>query len=447
MRRAALALSLAVLLVPAVVALADADLARLVDDLGSQDNARRVAAFNALREAKDERAVPLLLDRLPGLDLPGQQYGVMILEAYPPKIGKQVFPRLLAMASPYLRLCGGLALYRMGDKRGVPAVVEALQAEDADLVTRSYMLSRLYDVREPRVVAVLEGMLRPGVEASLLGSVLWALQANTPPSTLEACRRLYAEDDRPDARFLTAIFLFRAGDLARADDAAAALRTGRVTSAAFSRLQSFLLTARLSAPPALLDAATELVTPDADVGLLQGLIRFLASAGHRAAIPRIQKLLGHPSSFVAKAAFEALAELGAGIDPATLRSLLETADADGRVAAADLLRRMDDLSGMDAVLDVLKTGPTAQRAEAARVLGGFRVRAAVDPLLDALMDDDALVRGNALRSLDALWRSLFPYRRLDLVAAGYAAADAEGPRRAAVARIRAWWEAHRTGAW
>jgi hypothetical protein len=71
----------------------------------------------------------------------------------------------------------------------------------------------------------------------------------------------------------------------------------------------------------------------------------------------------------------------------------------------------------------------------------------VDPLLDALLDDSVLVRGNALRALDLLLRNLFPYRRLDLVAAGYLASDGEAGRRAAAARIRAWWDAHRGGDW
>ena len=441
-------LVLVLALLVAVPAWAELDVDRLVADLNATDVSRRSAAWQKLRNAKEPKAIPLLLERIDGFTLMGQHYGVMVLESYPPKVVKKTIPKLLGMSSAYLRFCAGFDLYNMGDKRGVPAMVEALEAPDVEMSMRMYMLNRLYNVRDERVMQVVRGMLEPGIQPSLLGSLLWALRMNPDAATLDACRRLHETDERPDARFLTAVFLFHAGEAERVDDIVEALRTGEISTIAFSRMRSLFQVARISTPPKILEAATELVDADTEPYLLRVVIQFLADARHRAVVGRLQKLLGHENALVSKAVFEALAELGAGFEADALRPLLTGGDPERRVSAADILRRMDDLSGLEAVIDVLQTGEkNTERSEAARVLGFFRVRAAVDPLLDALLDEDLLVRGNALRALDQQWRSLFPYRRLDLVAAGYLASDAEAQRKTAVARIRAWWDAHRGGDW
>ena len=429
------------------LAWADLDVDRLVGDLGSNDVSRRNAAWQKLRNAKDARAIPILLQRIDGFPLMGQHYGVMVLESYPPKIVKKILPKLMAMESAYLRFCAGFDLYHMSDKRGVPAMVEALEAPDVEMSMRMYMLNRLYNVHEPRVLKVLRGMLAPGIQPSLLGSLLWALRLNPDAATIDACRRLYEADERADARFLTAVFLFLAGERERLAGIVEALRTGKVTTIAFSRMRSLFQVARISTPPEILKAATELVEANTEPFLLRVVIQFLADARHHAVVGRLQKLLAHENPLVSKAVFEALAELGTGFEAGTLKPLLTGGDPARRVSAADILRRMDDRSGLDAVIDVLRTGKSTERSEAARVLGSFRVRAAVDPLLDALMDEDSLVRAGALRALDQLWRNLFPYRRLDLVAAGYLASDGEAQRRAATARIRAWWDGRRSGDW
>ena len=81
------------------------------------------------------------------------------------------------------------------------------------------------------------------------------------------------------------------------------------------------------------------------------------------------------------------------------------------------------------------------------VLGEFRAAEAIDPLIDALMDDDQTVRSYAASALLLTFRTIMPYRRVLLDAAGYDARKPKTDRELAVAQIRAWWERHRNSEW
>jgi HEAT repeat protein len=139
---------------------------------------------------------------------------------------------------------------------------------------------------------------------------------------------------------------------------------------------------------------------------------------------------------VARAAFDALTAAGA-LEAAGLRRLLA-----GRpplaLRAAEALRRLDDASGLPRVLELAQERGTS-RAEAVRVLGGFRVKEAVPPLLAALEDSELPVRASALTGLQGVLGSLFPYRRLNLQSTGYGTNAPEAQRREGAAKIAAWW--------
>jgi HEAT repeat protein len=104
---------------------------------------------------------------------------------------------------------------------------------------------------------------------------------------------------------------------------------------------------------------------------------------------------------------------------------------------------MDDLQGLPRAL-TLARDPGPHRAEALRVLGGFRVKEAVPPLLAALEDNELAVRNAAFLGLQSLLLDLFPFRRFDL-ASTYSASAPEAQRREGAARISAWWQAASTG--
>jgi HEAT repeat protein len=440
---ALVALCLVALALPAA---ADIDLPALVRDLGGKDVSKRSAALTQLRNAKDPRVIPLILDAIDGWELFGRYYGVMVLESLPPGKVEGAFRSLLQKDDPYVRLCAATWFLRQGDERHVDVIVESLEKAGVELSERLYMVNRLYSLTDERIRRALFGLLDAEAPVTLLGAVLQALQYPEHEPSKEAVRAFLVGAEKPEARLLAAAFLYRFGDETKKEDIAEALASGEITSTAFYRLKTFLSQAGHVATE-ILDAAAALLATEENAYTCKAAVELLAEFGHRKALPAIQKLADHEDANLAKAVFEAVVVLGGGIEKATLVSLLAHESLDRRVAAAELLRRMDDNSGLAALVGVLGEGSEQERWTAAQALQRFRVRGAIDPLIDALLDESPRVRQSALYGLDQVVRSLFPYRRLDFVAAGYTAAAPEDERRSAVVKIRAWWEAHRDGNW
>ncbi len=443
----ALALALVVALVVGGLprsAAAEADTDALLADLDGDDVARRSAALTALRRDKPPRVPQRLVELLPTYGLMGRYYGVMVLESYPEKQARPAFVSLSACADPYLRLSSGRALLAWDARGAADLIVEALGVGTVPANERLYMVNRLYGVRDARVRAALRRLLDPDAEIGYLGSLLWTLGQQPLPEDIVAVRAL-ATATPNDVRALALAFLLRHGEDGHAMALAEALASGDLAATPLYRINSFLGQAP-HVPPGVLDAVASLLESEDEPYALRAAIAILTSFRYVKAAPAIQKLMRHENTLLAKSAFEAVAELGGGLDAEQLRPLLEASDDARRVSAAELLRRMDDPVGLPVIVQILRRGEkVADRTAAARALGAFTRRAAVDPLLDALMDKDAGVRTAALQSLDAVLRNLFPYRRVDLVAAGYTATSSDASRREAVACIRRWWERRREG--
>jgi HEAT repeat protein len=155
------------------------------------------------------------------------------------------------------------------------------------------------------------------------------------------------------------------------------------------------------------------------------------------AVAALRALLAGNNAELRGPALEALAAIPGALDQKQLKELLDSADVSQQLAAAATLRRMDDPSGLPVVIALLPRA-RARKAEAARVLGDFRSRQAVPPLLDLLDDQDLAVRQAAWTGLQEIWRALLPYRRFDFTRCGY---DPAAPARAAgIAALRAWWD-------
>ena len=444
-RRAALALVVAAALARALPArAADADPAALVEALANDDAQARYDAYRALLASHPPEALPLLAKRVPTLSLAAQSFGTSIVQGYPADRTKPVYEKWAASDAPYLRLFAGAHLARQGDPRGAATIVSVLEAKDADPAALSMGLSQLTGLRDAAVTAAVRALVRPGAPAAVLGPALYHLQFVDDRDAPRVAGPLLSSPD-VGTRALAAAFLWRTGDEARSAELAAALASPELTYDVFLRMNP-LLSNGPRLPEAVLDALVGIVEGRREGWYLPIVITHLGTAAHGKAVPVLRALLDDAGPGVAAAAFEALAKLPGGLRPEDVRALLTGADEARRVAAAEVLRREDDPAGLEAVVDVLRTGKTA-RAEAARVLGTFRRRAAVDPLIDALLDPDASVRAAAQNALAMTFQALFVYRRLDLAATGYRSTATPDANRAAVEKVRAWWRAAKDGDW
>jgi HEAT repeat protein len=428
------------------IAVAEDDLPRLVEELGGSDASLRVSALNTLRNRKDPRVIPLVEKAIPGYGDMGRYYAVLLLDSFPARDTKPVFSRLLGSNDAWLRLGAATALYRMGERRMVEPMVQTLCQEGVDETVRIRMIYRVSGIREPKVLEALRRFLAPGARLMPLGAALSVLSNSSDRDSAAVVRKLL-EDTRAGVRAMAAAWLFKMGEPDAAEHLVKALSTGKVESNEFSRMYS-LLYSTPGLPEPVLEVLTELLSdPDASSTVLMNSARLLARSRYRKAVPALRRLLTHSNDMVAKAAFEALLALDGGLSAETVRPMLEAKDPERRLLGADALRRLNDRSGLPVVLKILAEGEATDRAEAARVLGGFRVAAAVNPLLTALADRNSTVRERAQYSLTTVLGSLFPYRRIDVASVGYSWSATPEANRSAIAALRAFWEEHRGRGW
>jgi HEAT repeat protein len=306
------------------------------------------------------------------------------------------------------------------------------------------MLNRVMSVREPSMRAAVRKFVQPDGRPLLIGAALNVLSIQQDRGSIPTVRKLY-EDERAGVVAMAAAWLIRLSEN-EGDVLVAALATGEVEYREFSRVYNLLYSAP-AVPPVVLQAITDLLETEENSSVLSSALRLLARTRYRKAVPAIRRLLKHGNSAVSKSAFETLLALDGGLDRESLTPLLASKDPKRRLMGADGLRRLNDHVGLKVVLEVLADGEPTDRAEAARVLGGFRIAAAVDPLLDALADGHSTVRMQASYALSAVLSSLFPYRRIDLKSTGYEYAATPAANREAIRRLRAFWETHRDGDW
>jgi HEAT repeat protein len=214
----------------------------------------------------------------------------------------------------------------------------------------------------------------------------------------------------------------------------------------FGFVQQVLSTGR-RVPDPVLDGVAARLGREKDAALLVKEIAFLGSHRHAKARPALRPLLAHPNEAVARAAFDVLVLLSGPVDEDTLRPLLAGPDAARRLWAADGLRRRDDHAGLPEAVRALRSGAVPERRTAARLLGGYVTDLSVPPLLDALADENVEVRGAAGEALARLLSNLFPYRVFDLRTTGWAPDADPATRGAAIATLRAWWDANRAADW
>jgi HEAT repeat protein len=440
-----LGLAMLLLVAPAARA-ADESPEALVKILVGEDSTPRYDAYRKLIEKHPPEALPLIAKALPASPLIAQNYGTGIVGGYPAAQTKPIYERWIGCDAPYLRVVAGAALFRAGDSKAMAAVVEVFTRKDLEPGVLSYCFSSVYGLRDPALGKAIRAWIKPDAEPSVLGPVLYHLTTVQDAESRPLAEKLLTAPS-PSTRALAAAFLVKLGDESRADVLAEALKTADFPYNTFIHMQSMLSNgARL--PEVVLEALLSIVEAEPAGWYLPLIIGFLGDAGYTKAAPTLRKLLDREEAMVGKAAFEALSKIPGGLTPENVQSLLKGGDEARRVSAAEALRRADDLSGLSAVLDVLKNGKVAAaKIDAARALGGFRVRAAIEPLIDALADENLSVRANAQSSLQTLFTSLYPYRRIDIGLTGYNSSSTPAANADAISKITAWYRSAKESDW
>jgi HEAT repeat protein len=416
---------------------AQGDVAGLVAQLGDQTNyTKRYAAYRELLAKKPPSALPLLAKALPGYALSSQSLGVSLLQSYPRNKSQPILRKLLKSKSAFLELGAAAVLYQTGDKSTVDHIVHGLESS-ASASETSMMLGRIYTVRDARVAAAVRKLLEPVPPSATLDAVLRYLNYSRDPDGPVAVKKLLSSSDLDaDNRAVCAAYLLARGEASAAKELAVALESGEVQR--FTRLNRFL-----SQAPHLdndiLAAILKFVEDSSDTTQVTYALKILGKHRYRQAMRVIREMLESDEPRISKAAFDALLLMGDELKPKSLRKLLDPDRPDLCIVAADALRRLDDMSGLEPLLAVVNKGGST-KSDAVQALGKFRVRAAVRPLIEALNDSNSTVRQRAFQGLGTVLRALFPYRRLDLASTGYGSNRSAAKRREAAAKILAWWE-------
>ena len=427
------------LLAPAQSKGAEEHAAALVAALGDSSNAQaRSNAYMTLIGEKPAAAIPLLVEALPRYDLQGQEYGLWVLCAFPLEQSRGALHKLAGEKSALLECGAATQLWRLGEHEMLDTIVKAFARKDTPNESRRAMLRRIFLVVDPRLSAAVRGWVAPETDAQLLEDTLYhLLNVEDPLARAKAVELEATPGLANESRAACAAFLLALGE--DAQGLALAELLGGDDGSALARLQRFLVRAP-RVPEAILVAVAALAEKSSPGPALMAVSVLAQHAGQKQ-ISVLERLLGSSNLALATAALEALQHRGVSISRETLARMLEAKEGARVLAAADALRRMDDLSGFERVLEVLKAGG-ADKTAALRVLSKFRKRASVRPLLEALEDGDAAVRLAAEQGLYELLRNLFPYRRFEFAMSGFLAQAAADKRAEGVRAIRAWCDAN-----
>ncbi len=458
---------------PCAAIAAETPLTELVEQLGSDEHNERYQAYLALRRRADPKTPALLATRLPEFPIACHYYGVLILDGFDDKRVEKPLRKLLKCPSPYLRVCAALQLHGRGAKGMAKTMARELTAEELPPEIWLKIMKRLRGGRVPKDASVMRALLDPIVVGSdsaairEIAAVMNDADARAAVPTFEAL----LEDERAGTRAVAAAFL-RARGQDRDADLAAALRGTELASGDVYMLDQ-ILTRRDAAPvpPIVVEALIVASRAEANSSALRAIVQVLGQLSDESALPRLRELTAHKHKSIAKAAARAIEKLSgtktgtsssatSSLEPtdtvaltkmtqerdqAALGAWLHDGDSKRRLAAADALRRMDDHSGLDVVLAECTSTEVTDRREAVRAAGQFRVDAAVETLITAMLDEDSTVRNYARSGLNATLLTLLPHRGFRLTARGEP--DTPESRTKHVARLRAWWPKARDAAW
>lgn len=306
------------------------------------------------------------------------------------------------------------------------------------------MLRRITKIEAPEVRDAARKLLVPGVHVSVLAAALNHLslaKAEDPRTAKALDTLLQSAKTKGTARALCAAFHVWRG---RPQHTAMLAKTLDALPVVSTWVWPYLKKTR-TLDKTVLAAIARHAQRTRNITSLTNALDLLTRRKYADLIPTLRKVASRADKKdrkLAELAYNRLARMPDQLKTKELHRLLTAKPPWLNLFAAGTLRRRDDGSGMQRVLELVDR-PGAHRAEAIRVLGGFRNDAIVGPLIEALRDPDTTVRTRGYAALGPVLRGLFPYRRFDLKSAGYSPTAARAVREAAVRKIHAWWDANK----
>ena len=413
------------------------DLKQLVLQLGSPDHNERQAAYATLQRLRDPRCVALIGKQIEQFSQVSQLLASNVLAGLALEHTRALYKQLLAAKPPYLRVVAAARLLASNEPL-------ANQQQLIDGLAQSLKLC-------PPAVRQLAMQACHGVVAAPVCDELRAWLATTSPiQVVPLLRELLRREQGASTVTSAAALLLLQSSEPRVVAAAHAYLV-RESPEHVAKLHELLLQdkelfwpvyellpANGKADAAVAELVAVALREPRSQRDVAPLARLLAHHDPRMLAAVLRELVGHDNDDVRAAALQQLVMVPGGLTTKDLQELLVSKAVIARLTAADVLRRRDDPVGLEAVLQALPQAGK-HKAEAVRVLGRFRVVAAVPALLDLLDDPDQIVRLRAFVGLQETLRSLFPYRRFDFGTCSYnPQADV---RAAGIAQLRAWWGA------
>ncbi|MFM1872288.1 MAG: hypothetical protein RL398_1710 [Planctomycetota bacterium] len=414
---------------------AQQDLQALVDKLAGADGNQRNSAYQELMRRNGPELSAMLLKSFATMPREGRQYAVYLLQSQPIDGLRDGLRKFVKDPQPFVRAVGAALLWRGGEKEHVGVLTEAMGAARDD-VDRSGMLNLVWNVDAAEVVAAVRAYVAPERQSGVVISALNRLrraESMVSDATLAAVRTAASGKD-VSVRAAALAFLVGTDDGTAASELAAILRE---TPTVLGQVRG-LLREGVKLPGELVEAIAATLEAPRSTFEIEQTAQLLQSHAPGKAAPMLRRLLRHDNDEYRAAAADALAEIPGGLEDKDLLALLAGESIAERLTAADMLRRRDDPRGLVVVLELLPKADV-RRADAARVLGGFRSKEVIPALLELLDDKDVAVRRQAWTSLQQVLRGLYPYRKFEFERSGYDPAASD--RAAGIAQMKTWWQA------
>ncbi len=409
-----------------------------VADLGHKSSTVRLAARSALIQMKSTAVIAPIAAALPGFDYSSRIYAQGVLNALPPAKTRGLFRSLLKSGDPELRTMGATSLYRQGDPAGVCVLARDIRDETIPEATMLRVLMRLYAIRHQDVSAAIRDRLKVAETRTILWLLLRLISYSNDVAAIPLLLPR-SNSEHLEVRLRVRALLYRLGHREVQSDLAKDLADPEGSYAALNDALQCIQTTR-TAPDSFKKALVARLEAGDDALSAARILGMLTAWTYRRAIPVAEKLLEDGDARVQKAAFTLISKLAGRSQLDALRRSLENGTDPIRILAADALRRFDDESGLSVLIELLKSSPVTERRDIARVLGGFRRRESIPPLIRALTDEDLTVATYALTGVQQVMTALFPYRRFDWVGLRAIGVHTPADRKKLATTLRAWWE-------